>query len=104
MADDLRRFLDGVAIAARPVSPLERTWRWGRRRPAVAALASLLMLSLVGGFLGMFLLWRHAESQRGRAEKAREQAEMQKVRAEEAQARARQTSSSRARSWTNWSS
>jgi serine/threonine protein kinase len=88
VAGDLRRFLDGVAISARPVSPLERTWRWGRRRPAVAALASLLMLSLVGGFLGMFLLWRHAESQRGRAESARGQAEMLKVRAEEAQARA----------------
>ena len=37
VADELRRFLDGVAIAARPVSAPEKTWRWCRRRPAVAA-------------------------------------------------------------------
>ena len=68
VADDLRRFLDGGAIAARPASPAEKTWRWCRRRPAVAALAAALAITLSAGFLGMFLLWRHAEAARGLAE------------------------------------
>jgi tetratricopeptide (TPR) repeat protein len=67
VADDLRRFLDGVAIAARPASPAEKTWRWCRRRPAVAALAVALALAIGGGFLGMFLLWQRAEAEAGRA-------------------------------------
>jgi hypothetical protein len=81
VADDLRRFLDGAAIVARPVSPLERTWRWSRRRPAVAALAAALVLTLGAGFLGMFFLWRHAESQRERAERERARAEAAQARA-----------------------
>src|SRR5262245_54361506 len=46
LADDLRRFLDGRPIQARRVAPLERTWRWAKRRPAVAGL-------LAGGGLGL---------------------------------------------------
>ena len=75
VADDLRRFLERAPIAARPASPAEKAWRWCRRRPAVASLAAALVLVLWGGFLGMFLLWRHAEAQRARAEAAQNRAE-----------------------------
>ena len=76
-ADDLRRFLDGRAISAHPASPLEKTWRMCRRRPTVAVLAAALVFTMSAGFLGMFVLWRHAESQRRHAE-------FQGTRAEEA--------------------
>jgi hypothetical protein len=79
VADDLRRFLDGVAISARPASPAERAWRWCLRRPAVATLAGALVCTLLAGFFGMFRLWWHAESERSRAE-------FQRARAEAAQA------------------
>ena len=68
LADDLRRWLDGKPISARPVSPLERTWRWCRRRPVIAALAAALTLVLSISFLVVVLLWRHAEAERKRAE------------------------------------
>ena len=68
LTDDLKRWLDGRAIAARPVNVVEKTWRGCRRRPAVAALAVSLVLALWGGFLGVFLLWRHAEAHRSHAE------------------------------------
>jgi len=37
LADDVRRYLDGRAILARRSSSFERTWRWCRRNPGLAA-------------------------------------------------------------------
>ena len=75
LADDLRRWLDGRPILARPVSSVEKGWRWCRRRPAVAALAASLALTVSAGFLTIFLLWRYAESKRISAEAERTRAE-----------------------------
>jgi serine/threonine protein kinase len=52
LADDLQRFLDGVAITARPVSWWERTVKWARRRPAVAALVAVSVLAVVSLLAG----------------------------------------------------
>jgi eukaryotic-like serine/threonine-protein kinase len=68
LADDLRCWLDGKPISARPVSALERTSRWCRRRPVIAALTAALTLVLSTSFVIVVLLWRHAEAQRRRAE------------------------------------
>ncbi len=38
VAADLRHFLAGEPIRARPVGLLERLWKWARRRPATASL------------------------------------------------------------------
>ena len=47
LADELRRFLRGEPIQARPVSPLGRFWRWCRRNPKLASLtATVVVLGL----------------------------------------------------------
>ena len=46
LADELQRFLKGEPILARPVSPPEQLWRWGRRHPAIASLAATVVLAL----------------------------------------------------------
>ncbi len=50
LADDLRRFLDGRPVLARPASWFERGLKWAKRRPA----AALLVLVLLGAILGLF--------------------------------------------------
>jgi WD40 repeat protein len=49
LEDDLRRYLDGRPILARPVGVLERARRWALREPLIVALLGLLvLLSLLG--------------------------------------------------------
>jgi hypothetical protein len=43
LAEDLRRYLVGEPIRARPVGPAGRLWRWCRRKPMAAALLGLLV-------------------------------------------------------------
>jgi serine/threonine protein kinase len=75
MAEDLRRWLGGQPIAARPVSCVERAWRWCRRRPAIASLISTLAAVLLIGFLGLLAFVRHLQTERKLAEAARWRAE-----------------------------
>jgi WD40 repeat protein/tRNA A-37 threonylcarbamoyl transferase component Bud32 len=53
LGEDLRRFLQGEPILARPVGGVERTVKWVRRRPMVAALLAVVVLVAAVG-LGAF--------------------------------------------------
>jgi WD40 repeat protein/serine/threonine protein kinase len=55
LADDLRRFLVGEPIRARPVGALEHAWKWARRRPALSAALAVLTVSAVAGYVGVSL-------------------------------------------------
>jgi serine/threonine protein kinase/WD40 repeat protein len=66
LAEDLRRFLEGKAIQARPLGPLRRLGRWCRRKPVVASLtaavALLLTVVLVGAPLVALVLRRERDA------------------------------------------
>ncbi|MGO9924137.1 MAG: protein kinase domain-containing protein [Isosphaeraceae bacterium] len=68
LAEDLERWLVGVPILAQPVGPATRAWMWCRRNRALAAMAALLLLAVVGGLAGVTWKWREADRQRKSAE------------------------------------
>ncbi len=57
LAEDVRCFLEGKPITARPVSVAGRVLLWARRQPVVAALAALLLVTSLGGFGGIVAAW-----------------------------------------------
>jgi WD40 repeat protein len=72
LAEDLRRWIDGEPVIARPVSTAERIWLWCRRRPGpavlTAAVAALALTILIGAPIMTFRLQREwGESQRNLA-------------------------------------
>ena len=72
LAEDLDRWLKGIPILARPVGTMTRAAMWCRRNKALASLAALLMLALVGGLAGVTWKWREADRERAKAEAVNE--------------------------------
>ncbi len=57
LRDDLKRFLAGEPIQARPVRPVERLSKWAVRRPQVASLLAAFVLAVVLGLSGVTWQW-----------------------------------------------
>jgi WD40 repeat protein len=83
LADDLERWLRGEAISARPSTVWERTVRWIKRRPALAAvigvsLVAVAGLLVMGGYLNEGRV-RLAQADAAALRVAREQDQKEKV-------------------------
>lgn len=91
LADDLSAYLDGRPITARPVGNVEKAWRWAKRNPRVAGLASLvvfLMFVVAGGGATAAAIFdtkkREAEGLAEERRVAKELAEVKQAEAEKA--------------------
>jgi len=102
MADDLRRYLNGEPIHARPISRLQRAWRWCRRNPRIAVPSGLAGLFIFLTALISSWAWvvtsaqavqiadekKNVEQQRDEAGRQRDEAERQRVIANQQKAKA----------------
>jgi tetratricopeptide (TPR) repeat protein/predicted Ser/Thr protein kinase len=68
LAEDLRRFLDGQPIQARPVAALDKVVRWTRRNPLAAGLLVATSAIFLGATALALALANRAEEQRVIAE------------------------------------
>lgn len=68
LSEDLRRWLDGYPVRARPVTPLARARKFVRRHRAAASAASVAVLGLVVSLALAIAQARVADAERRRAE------------------------------------
>ncbi len=57
LAEDLRRFVVGDPILARPTPAWERAWKWGKRRPALVALMAVSTMAVLS--MVLFVVWHN---------------------------------------------
>ncbi|MBS1794707.1 MAG: protein kinase [Acidobacteria bacterium] len=68
LSEDVRRYLEGRPVAARPDSAFYRASKFVGRNRAAVAVSALLVLSLIGGLAATFWQWRVARRERAVAE------------------------------------
>jgi hypothetical protein len=71
LADDLRRFLDGKPVCARPTPALVRAGRWCRRNLAVTCMGGAMLAVLVFALFATSMLWVRAEKNAQREQQLR---------------------------------
>jgi WD40 repeat protein len=84
LAEDLRRFLAGEPVLARPISAIARAARWARRRPAVASLLAVCATGALVAFTAVTWQGQLARLAQRRAEQAAKAEETQRIAAETA--------------------
>jgi tetratricopeptide (TPR) repeat protein len=82
LADDLERFLRGEPVMARPAGRAERFRKWARRKPAVAALLTLLAVIPPAAGLAVAVHVARLRAEVQRAESAAAEATRQQLRAD----------------------
>jgi hypothetical protein len=79
LADDLRRWLNGEPIVARPVGVVERLWRWCRRNPIAAGLLLAVTLGSAAGLWHLVSLSDHLVEQAALESAAQQSAMLEQV-------------------------
>lgn len=69
VGSEIKRFLAGRPIVARPISSVERFSRFCRRNAVVSGLVSLVLLSVLVGVVGIASQWRAAVGESRRADR-----------------------------------
>ncbi len=64
LGSDLRRYLEGRPIEAKPAGAIKKGWRWCQRNPGFAAMLTLLAIVMVTGILATSFQWYEAEKAR----------------------------------------
>ena len=64
LAQELKRFQEGRPIAARPIGPAAKSWRWAKRKPWLAGLSAALVLTFLAGVPVLLALWLRARADR----------------------------------------
>lgn len=67
-ADELARYIEGRPVQARPLTAVQRVWRWARREPRLATLAFFAFAALAAGFLATYAQSRRVAANATRAE------------------------------------
>jgi WD40 repeat protein/tetratricopeptide (TPR) repeat protein len=75
LGDDLRHWLAGEPIAARPVAKAARLWMWSRRNPTLAAALSAAALLLITLTVGSLWAAYHFQRIAGAEQSARQQSD-----------------------------
>jgi serine/threonine-protein kinase len=74
MAGDLRRYLDGRPIVARPIGSAERALKFVKRHRGAVLSGALVMAAITAGLIGTLTQARRAEAQAQQAQQQRDRA------------------------------
>ena len=78
LGDELQRYLNGESILARPVGPLQRTWRWCKRNPALSFATTIAAFLLMSVAIAAPIVAYTQSQLRGQADKKAEEAQREK--------------------------
>ena len=88
LAEELERYREDRPILARPLGPMGRAWRWGKRYPAVAGLGTAVAVVLLAGVIVSLFYAVKASRHAAQAEQNKVEADRNAAAAKESEAEA----------------